>query len=131
MIVLDASAAAELLLGTEPGHQVAELIRNPDETIHAPHLLTVEVASVVRRIVASGDVTPADGLRALHELLALGVEFYPHDLLLERIFALRANLTAYDAAYVALAEGLNAVLVTTDAKLAGAPGHRARVRLIG
>ena len=122
MIVLDASAVVDLLLSTERGRQVAEAIADPDETLHAPHLLPVEVASVVRRLALAGQLDPADGDRALHELFQLGISFYDHEPLLAEMFRRRANLTAYDAAYVVLAEALDARLLTGDSRLAAAPG---------
>lgn len=130
MIVLDASAAVELLLATARGAAVAELLADGAEDLVAPHLLDVEVAQVLRRLTTSGVLTPARARSALGDLVLLEITRYPHDVLLERIWQLRANLTAYDAAYVALAETTGAELVTCDAKLAAAPRHRARVRLV-
>lgn len=130
MIVLDASAAAELLLGLPLSGAVAERLADPDDTIHAPHLLSVEVAQVVRRYVHRGQLQPERGAEALEDLADLGVVRHPHEPLLRAIWRLRPNLTAYDAAYVALAEILDAPLLTLDAGLAAAPGHGARVELI-
>jgi predicted nucleic acid-binding protein len=131
VIVLDASAAVELLLGTDDGELVADRIADTAESIHVPHLLSVEVAQVLRRLVASGDVPRSRAVGALDDLADLDAERYPHEPFLPRMFALRANLTAYDAAYVALAETLAAPVVTFDRKLARAPGNRATVELIG
>ena len=131
MIVLDASAAVELLLGTDAGSRVADRIADPAESIHAPHLLAVEVAQVMRRLVAAGDVGAARAAAALDDLADLDAERYPHEPFLPRMFALRENLTAYDAAYVALAEALDAPLLTFDRRVAAAPGHRASVELPG
>jgi predicted nucleic acid-binding protein len=100
-------------------------------SLHAPHLLDVEVAQVLRRYAARGELTAARGVEALADLAAFPLTRYPHDLLLARIWALRENLTAYDAAYVALAEALRAPLVTRDERLASAPGHRATIELVG
>jgi predicted nucleic acid-binding protein len=127
VIVLDASATIELLLNTKAGSAVAA--RLVDESLHAPHLLDVEVAQVLRRWVRAGDITGADGADALEVLAVLDIERYDHVALLPRIWALRDKLTAYDAAYVALAEGLGARLLTTDARLAKAPS-RARVEVV-
>jgi predicted nucleic acid-binding protein len=131
VIVLDASAAVELLLGTDEGALVADRIDDPAETIQVPHLLSVEVAQVLRRLVAAGDIRPNRAVDALDDLADLDAGRFPHEPFLVRMFALRANLTAYDAAYVALAEALDAPLVTFDQRLARAPGNRATVELLG
>lgn len=130
MIVLDASAVVELLLWTTAGKRVAKLIENPRETLHAPHLLDVEVAQVMRRIERAGTITSERVEQAMHTLAAhLDIDRHEHTPLLPRVWALRANCTAYDATYIALAEGLGAPLVTLDKRLATAPGHRARVMI--
>ncbi len=131
MIVLDASSTIELLTGSRLGRLVATRISPPDETLHAPHLLDLEVAQALRRYVAGGAVAPARAEIALTDLADLDLERYPHNLFLPRIWALRANLTAYDAAYVALAEALGCPLLTCDAKLARAPEARASFELLG
>jgi predicted nucleic acid-binding protein len=130
MIVVDASAMIEVLLRTPAAAAVDARLFEPGETLHAPHLLDVEVAQVVRRYVANGDVDADRGREALDDLAALRLRRYPHDLLLPRIWALRHNLTAYDAAYVALAEALDAPLLTRDRRLAAAAGVSARIELI-
>jgi predicted nucleic acid-binding protein len=131
MIVLDASAALELLLraADRPG-LVARILRS-GESIAAPHLLDLEVAQVLRRFVVAGELTAARAREAIEDHLAMGITRYPHDGLLDRIWDLRSNCTAYDAAYVALAEALDAVLVTCDRRLADVPGVRAAVEVIG
>lgn len=131
MIVLDASAAVEWLLGRPSGVRVAERLADPDETIHAPHLLAVEVAQVVRRYVHSGAVTAQRGSEAITDLADLDLVSHDHALLLPRIWELRDAVTAYDAAYLALAELLDAPLVTLDARLARSHGHAAHVEVIG
>lgn len=130
MIVLDASAAVELVLGTEAGREVARRVADPGISLHAPHLLDVEVDQVVRRYVRGGQVTEERGRLALELLADLDLERHGHDALLPRMWALRVNLTAYDAAYVALAEALDAPLLTRDRRLANAPGHTARVVVV-
>ena len=101
----------------------------PLQTLHAPHLLDVEVAQVLRRLVANGHIGGDRGRAALDALVLLPFNRYPHDALLPRIWELRNNMTAYDAAYIALAESLGAPLLTRDKKLAGAAGHRVRIQL--
>ena len=129
MIVVDASAVVELLLGTPRASRLAHRIAAQAAALHAPHLVDLEVTSVVRRYAQSGALSAALGSRIVSDLAALDLVRYPHDVLLPRIWQLRVNLTPYDAAYVALAEGLGVPLVTYDARLAAAPGHRAVVEL--
>lgn len=129
MIVLDASAVLELLLGTSAAARIeARIVGEP--SLHAPGLLDVEVAQALRRLCLSGELRPGRGREAIIDLSRLPVRRYPHNPLVERIWALRRNLTAYDAAYIALAEALDATLVTCDAPLGRAPGHRARVEVV-
>lgn len=130
MIVADASAILEVLLRTDAGHRIESRLFDSPETIHVPHLLDVEIAQVVRRYVLRGEVSAHRGERMVELLRRFPMARYAHEPLLRRIWALRANLTAYDAAYVALAEGLRAVLVTRDERLAAASGHRAVVELL-
>jgi predicted nucleic acid-binding protein len=131
VIVLDASAAIEWLLQTQVGQQIEPRLFGEGETLHAPHLLDIEVAQVLRRFAAAGRITSARGRDALEDLTDLAAVRYPHQVLLTRIWQLRENVTAYDATYIALAEALGAVLVTCDGRLAAAPGHQARVEVFG
>ena len=130
MIVLDASAVLELVLVTEAGQLVRERIASTSETLHVPHLVDLEVLQVLRRYCASGVVEPERASTALEDFRALDLERYAHEPMLDRIWQLRENMTAYDAAYVALAEALPASLLTFDARLASAPGHRAKIELL-
>jgi predicted nucleic acid-binding protein len=130
VIVLDASAVIELLLDTGVGRQVAARLADPAESLHAPHVLDLEVAQVLRRTASAGELSASRGRAALEDLADLDLQRYPHDVLLPRIWAMRANVTAYDAAYLALSEVLGAPLLTCDARLARAAGHRARVEVI-
>jgi predicted nucleic acid-binding protein len=129
MIVVDASAVVELLLGTPRARPLATRIATRSSALHAPHLVDLEVTSVVRRYEAAGALAPAVAARLIDDLHDLDISRHPHDVLLPRVWQLRANLTPYDAAYVALAEALGVPLATYDARLAAAPGHRAAVEL--
>lgn len=100
------------------------------ETLHAPHLLDLEVVQVLRRYHRFEDVSQQRGEQALMDLADLPIERYPHTVFLPRIWDLRNNLTAYDAAYVALAEALAAPLLTCDSKLANVRGNRALIELV-
>lgn len=130
MIVLDASAIVELLLNTERGRAVAGHISDPRVGLHVPHLLDVEVAQVLGRYTIEGDLDAPTAHECLDDLRQLDMRRWAHEPLLGRMWELRRNLTAYDAAYVALAEALDASLVTCDAKLARAPGIAGRTQLI-
>jgi predicted nucleic acid-binding protein len=130
MIVLDASALVELLLGTSAGRAVAERIADPATSLHTPHLADVEVAQTLRRYVREGEIDLAAGAAALDDLRTLDLERHGHEPLLGRVWTLRQNLTAYDAVYVALAEALDTKLVTCDGRLARAPGMARRVELV-
>ncbi|MGQ0685633.1 type II toxin-antitoxin system VapC family toxin [Bradyrhizobium sp.] len=130
MIVVDASALLEVLLRTPAAKAVEDRLFAPRQTFYAPHLLDVEVAQVIRRYAANGEIDSERGRVALTDLADLALRRYPHDFLLPRIWELRNNLTAYDAAYVALAEALDAPLLTRDRRLAAAAGHRAQIELV-
>ena len=130
MIVLDASAVVELLLDTPAGRRVSILLEDPALAIHAPHLVDVETVSVLRRFARDGVINQEQAATALENLLALDLQRHSHEGLLERCWALRKNLSAYDAMYVALAEALSATLVTCDARLARAPGTKIRIEAV-
>jgi predicted nucleic acid-binding protein len=133
MIVLDASAVIEWLLRTPKAVAIeARLFAKSAEPSrwHAPHVLDLEVAQVLRKQVAKGVMSDVRGHEALQDLMDLPLARYPHDFLLPRVWELRNNLTAYDAVYVALAEALGASLVTCDASIAAAPGHHAQVEVV-
>jgi len=129
LIVVDASAMLEVLLGTQTGARVEDRLLSRRESLHAPHLLDVEVTQVLRRYAAAGELSDERGLEALMDLVDFPVHRYPHDVLLPRIWELRHNVTAYDAAYLALAETLAAPLVTCDARLGSAPRHDAKIEV--
>lgn len=130
MIVVDASALLESLLRTSSAPAVEDRLFAPQQTLHAPHLIDVEIAQVIRRYAANREIDEARGREALADLADFPLRRYPHDFLLPRIWELRANITAYDATYVALAEALDAPLLTCDRRLAGAAGHLARIDLV-
>ena len=129
MIVLDASAAVDWFLQTPAGLRIERRIYSRNESLHAPHLLDLEVAQVLRRLVRENAVSAHRAGQAIQDLLELRLTRYPHFVLLPRIWQLRHNLTAYDAAYVALAEELDAVLISRDSRLTSASGHSASVEL--
>jgi len=130
LIVVDASALIEVLLGTAVASRLAERFFADGETLHAPHLLDIEVAQVLRRYTLAGMFGAERGAQALEDLADFPIARYPHQPFLSRIWDLRHNVTAYDAAYLALAEALAATLVTRDAKLASAAGHQAQIELM-
>jgi predicted nucleic acid-binding protein len=129
MIVVDASALADVLLRLRSARAVEERILDADEALHAPQLLDLELLQVLRRFAGMGGWQQARATEALADLEALRIARHAHEPLRRRIWELRANLTAYDAAYVALAEELECPLVTRDARLAKAPRHRARIEV--
>jgi predicted nucleic acid-binding protein len=129
-MVVDASALLEVLLRTQAAELVETRLFQSRQTLHAPHLLNVEVAQVVRRYAAVGEIDQERGRAALADLADFPLHRYPHHFLLPRVWDLRNNLTAYDAVYVALAEALNVSVLTRDRRLAAAAGHHARVELI-
>ena len=130
MMVVDASAVLEILLRTPAAEAVEKRLFEPTRTLHAPHLLDVEVAQVIRRYAANREIDAERGHAALADLADFPLHRYPHDFLLPRAWELRNNLTAYDAMYVALAEVLDAPLLTRDKRLATAPGHHARIEVV-
>lgn len=130
MIVLDASVAIALLTEAK-GADSTRVAAVFEDDVAAPHLIDLEVLYSLRRRHRAGLLTLHQSRRALEDLDGWALRRYPHTVLMGRILELRDNLSAYDAAYVALAELLEAPLVTRDARLAGAPGNRAEVRLVG
>jgi predicted nucleic acid-binding protein len=131
VIVVDASALLEFLLQTPLGTRVeARLFRDEDE-LDAPHLVDVEVVQGLRRLVRTGDVSPGRAEEAIADLTDLDVHRHPHLDLLGRVWTLGDNISAYDAMCVALAEAIEAPILTCDGPLAKAPGHRARIEVVG
>ncbi len=130
MIVLDASAAVAVLLNLGSGApRIRERMDRAGDDLHAPHLFEIEVLNVLRRYALNDKLSPARAHLALDRLSTMSISRYPHTAMLPRIWELRNNVSAYDAAYIALAETLEATLVTRDARLARAPGIRAEVEV--
>jgi predicted nucleic acid-binding protein len=119
-----------MLLQTPLGIRHIERVLNHDDSLHVPHLLDLEVLQAIRRLTLAGEVSTSRADAALFALLDLPLTRHEHTPFMGRIWGLRASMTAYDAAYVALAEGLQAVLLTCDGKLARAHGHRADIELL-
>jgi len=130
VIVIDASALMEVLLATGVGTRVRDRVFRKEETLHAPHLLDLEIVHVLRRSCMIGELQPNRAAQALAVLNDLRLVRHPHEPYVPRIWALRHSLTAYDAAYVALAEALDARLITRDGRMASSHGHRAKIEMI-
>ncbi len=130
MIVVDASALLEFLLQTSLGARVEARLFDEEAELHAPHLLDVEIAQGLRRLVRTGEVSSARAQEAIADLTDLDLHRHAHLDFLGRAWKLRDNISAYDAMYVALAEAIEAPIVTCDSPLAKAPGHRARIEVI-
>jgi predicted nucleic acid-binding protein len=130
MIVVDASALLEFLLQTSLGARVEARLFGEEDELHAPHLLDVDVAQGLRRLVRTGEVSSGRAEEAIADLTDLDLHRHAHLDLLDRAWKLRDNISAYDAMYVALAEAIEAPIITCDRPLAKAPGHRARIEVI-
>jgi len=133
MLVIDASATADLVLARPVAEKVAGHIADHDADLHVPHLLDIEVVSAIRRLVTTGEATPTRGREAIADLLDLPLARYPHEILVPRIWELRQNFSSYDAAYLALAESLTdegVPLLTTDARLARATRAHTEIELL-
>jgi predicted nucleic acid-binding protein len=129
VIVVDASAILEVLLRTPAAPAIEVRLFERGETLHAPHLIDLEILQVLRRYAAAGEISAERAREALDDFGAFRLRRWAHDALALRIWDLRHNLTAYDAAYVALAEALGAPLLTRDRRLASAPGIRTRIEV--
>jgi predicted nucleic acid-binding protein len=128
--VIDASALIEVLLATAVGVRLRGRLFREEETLHAPHLLDLEIVHVLRRLFLIRELQPDRAAQALAVLSGLRIVRHPHEPYISRIWQLRHSLTAYDAAYVALAEALDSPLITRDRRLASAHGHRARIEVV-
>lgn len=125
-VVIDASAVVAALVDTGPDGRWAEALLTSD--LAAPHLLPVEVANVLRRAASAGEITDDVASLAHADLVDLRVELVPYELVADRVWQLRPNLSAYDAWYVAAAELLDAPLATLDRRLINASGPRCQFR---
>ena len=125
MIVVDASAAVAALLNAGPARTAIS-----DEAVHAPHLIDSEVAQALRRLVLRRSLGADDGWAALDSWRRLGIVRHPVGGLLDRVWELRENVSAYDASYLALAEALDCSLLTADARLGRTPGLRCPVTVV-
>ena len=130
MLVLDASAVVEALLGTPRGRIVEARIAATHDGVYAPHLLDLEVVQALRRLVSQGVCTPLAGLMAIEDLVDMPIRRHPHEPFLQRIWELRHNASTYDASYLAMAEAYQATLVTADRKMTGVPGVEVTVALV-
>jgi len=130
VIVVDASALLEFLLQTPLGRRVETRLFRDEDELHVPHLADVEVTQALRRLVRAGEVSAGRATEAIADLADLDLFRHSHFDLLDRAWQLRENITAYDAMYVALAEALDASIVTCDVPFAKAPGHRAHIEAI-
>jgi predicted nucleic acid-binding protein len=128
VLVVDTSAVLDALAGATPPRELIERLAG-DGDLHAPHLIDVELLHALRRLTMSGAMSDDRAADVRTDFAELALVRYPHEALADRIWELRANLTAYDGAFVALAEALVAPLVTCDAKLAAAPAHSAQIEL--
>jgi predicted nucleic acid-binding protein len=130
VIVVDASALLEFLLQTSLGARVEARLFRDDHEFHAPHLVDVEIVQGLRRLVRTGEVSSGRADEAIADLTDFDLHRHAHLDLLGRAWKLRDNISAYDAMYVALAEAMEATMVTCDGPLANAPGHRAQIEVI-
>lgn len=128
MLVVDTSAIVETLVGESADPALVDRLAS-DGDLTAPHLLDVEVVHALRRLVALGQLSVDRAADARRDFANLSITRYPHHPLADRMWALRDNITAYDAAFVSLSEALEVPLVTCDGGLASAPGHHAVVEL--
>jgi predicted nucleic acid-binding protein len=128
--VLDASVLVEIFLQTPLGIRHTDRVLDRNDSLHAPHLLDLETLQAIRRLTLAGEISARRAEAALIALLDLDLTRHGHTPFIGRIWELRAAMTSYDAAYVALAEGLSAVLLTCDGLLARAHGHRAKIELL-
>lgn len=127
MIVIDSSALADYLAGTPQARWVETQLDSAAWQLHAPHLLDVEVVSAFRKLAVAGSLPPRRARTLLATMAELPIVRYPHVQLLDRMWELKAHVSAQDATFVALAGALALPLVTTDLRLARAHGLRVTI----
>jgi predicted nucleic acid-binding protein len=130
VIVVDASVVVEIVLRMPAAAALERRLFEPALTAYAPHLLDIEVAQAIRRSAASGYIAPERGRQALADVADFPLHRYPHGFLLQQVWDLRNNLSAYDAVYVALAKILDAPLLTRDRRLANTASRHARIEVV-
>jgi predicted nucleic acid-binding protein len=130
MQVVDASVLVELLTGGELGEESRRQIGARPGWLWAPYLVDAEVGQAIRATVRAGEISARRAREALGDMFEMQLQRVPHHLLIDRAWALRENLSFYDGLYVALAEALDAPLLTLDSRLARAPGVRAEIELV-
>jgi predicted nucleic acid-binding protein len=130
VIVLDASALLEFALGTTRGKTIGRRLADCSLSLHAPHLIDAEVMHVLRRLDRQGEISREEAKSAVRCFRELDIERHAHTDLLDRVWQLRHNVSAYDALYLALAEALDAVIFTCDDKFANAPASKDRIELV-
>jgi predicted nucleic acid-binding protein len=130
VIVLDASAIVDLVVEPRAVTRAIRARLQADPDIHVPHLVDAEVTDALRRKLLSGQLDPLRARRAIRRLTTMHLVRWQQTQLLGRALALRDQLSAYDAIYVAMAEATGATLVTRDARLARSTGHRTRIELV-
>jgi predicted nucleic acid-binding protein len=129
VIVVDASVVVQTLLGLAGAGAIQDRLQEARGSLHAPHLLEMEVAQVIRRLALRGIIDDARGALALAHLRSFGIQLYPHGYFLQRIWSLRQSISAYASCYVALAETLDAPLLTRDRRLGASQGHAVRIEV--
>jgi predicted nucleic acid-binding protein len=128
LVVVDTSAAITALVTEDRVPGLVERLAS-DGDLHAPHLIDTEVLHALRRMILGDSISPERAADARSDFAELALIRYPHEPLSDRVWDLRANLSAYDATFVALAEALAVPLVTCDARLASSPIHHAQIEL--
>jgi predicted nucleic acid-binding protein len=128
MLVIDTSAILDAIAARQPAPGLTERLSD-DGDLHAPHLIDIEILHALRRMRIRDEITAERAADARTDFAETALLRYPHEPLSDRIWELRHNLTAYDAAFVALAETLDAPLITCDSRLASSSGHEAQIEL--
>jgi len=127
-LVVDASAVVEFVLGSTQGRNAA-IVMAAHTTLHAPALITAEALSALGALERRAEISPARSAEAMDDLLSVPLRRYPTEPLARRVWSMRHSVTVYDAHYVALAEALNAPLLTGDLRLAAAAGELVEIHL--